>query len=182
MANQYKDVPLLPDVPVIFGSDNGLSSSLVFLASDTAEIIHIESYPRDAKRLYQLLSYFKPVYAATEEVFMSPGFKGVASTDYQIMGRYSQCFEMLDIPYEFIRAVSWRPKLGIKGKGRDLLKQLAIEKAKELFSEKDYQKLHWTHNVIRDHKRVQVTEPDNNMCESALIAYYALLKWREKNA
>ena len=182
MANQYKDVPLLPDVPICAGSDNGKSGSIVFLASDTAEIVHIEQYPQSAKRLYQLFNYFKPVYAATEEVFMSPGFKGVASTDYQIMGRYSQCFEMLDIPYEFIRAVSWRPKLGIKAKGRDALKLAAIEKAKELFSEEDYQKLHWTHRVRRNGHLETIIEPDNNMCESALIAYYALLKWREKNA
>ena len=58
MANQYKDVPLLPDVPVIFGSDNGKSGHLVFLTSDTAEILHIEGFPNDGKRLYQLLNYF----------------------------------------------------------------------------------------------------------------------------
>lgn len=162
--------------------DNGKSGWLVFLDIETASIVHIEQYPNDAKRLYELFSTFKPVYAVSEEVFMSSGFKGVASTDYQIMGRYSQCFEMLDIPYHFIRAVSWRPKVGIKGKGRDQLKQLAIQKAKELFSEEDYRKLHWTHRVRRDGHLVEITEPDNNMCESALIAYYALQYWRNDYA
>lgn len=180
MENTYKDLPLLPDVPICAGSDNGRSGSIVFLASDTAEIVHIESYPNSAKRLYQLFNYFKPAYAVSEEVFMSPGFRGVASTDFQIMGRYAQVFEMLDIPYDFVRAKSWRPVIGIKGKGRDELKRLAISKAKEIFSEKDFEQLKWTHRVRKDGKLVWVTEEDNNMCESALIAYYALLQWKER--
>lgn len=178
----YPDLPyIVSPVQVVAGSDNGKSGSIVFLRTDTAEIVHIESYSNDAKRLYRLFEHFKPVYACSEEVFMSPGFRGVASTDYQIMGRYSQVFEMLDIPYHFVRAKSWRPKLGIKGKGRDFLKQAALDKAKELFSEEDYKKLHWTHRVRKDGKLVWISEPDNNMCESALIAYYALQHWRETN-
>lgn len=181
MDKRYKDLPLIPDIPIVAGSDNGKSGSIVFLATDTAEIVHIESYPESAKRLYQLFNYFKPVYACTEEVFMASGFKNVASTNFQIMGRYAQVFEMLDIPYHFIRAVSWRSKLGIKGKGRELLKQASIDKARELFTEKDFEKLKWTHRIRKDGKLVWVTEEDNNMCESALIAYYTLLYWQEIN-
>ena len=180
MSN-WQDIPLLPDVPIIMGADNGKTGFLVFLASDNAEIIHIEQYPDDAKRLHQLISYFKPAYATIEAVFMAPGFKGVASSNFEIMGRYMQTFELLDIPYETARAKTWRAHLGIKAKGREACKQAAIETCKTLF-EKDYGKLHsdWSHIV--DHHRVIELVPDNNKCESALIAYYALQKWREKNA
>lgn len=164
---------------IVLGTDNGKSGSLVFLDINTGKIAYIEQYPNDAKKLFDLLQTFKPSYAVSEEVFMSPGFKGVASTDYQIMGRYAQCFEMLDIPYEFIRAVSWRPKVGIKGKGRDVLKQKAIEKVQELFSSEDCEKLKTTRRMRKDGHLVPVTYMDDNKCESALIAYYALLKWRE---
>lgn len=180
MEKKFEQLSELPNVPIVLGSDNGRSGSMVFLKSDDASILHIESYPNDAKRLYELIDYFKPVYAVSEEIFMSSGFRGVASTDYQIMGRYSQVFEMLDVPYDFVRAVSWRPKVGIKGKGREQLKELALAKAKELFTEEDYKKLHWTHRVRQNGKLVWVSEPDNNMCESALIAYYALQQWKER--
>ena len=161
--------------------DNGKSGFLVFLASDTAKIIHIEQYPDNAKRLHQLISYFKPAYAAIEAVFMAPGFKGVASSNFEIMGRYMQTFELLDIPYEAIRAKTWRSRLGIKAKGREACKQAAIETCKTLF-EKDFDKLlsEWSHIV--GHHRVRELIPDNNKCESALIAYYALQRLGEKNA
>lgn len=159
----------------VLGADNGYSGSLVFVNIDTGKIAHVEQYPRwNAKRLYGLIEAFRPAYACTEEVFMSRGFKGVASNDFQVMGRYSQCFEMLDIPYHFVRAVSWRPVVGVKAKGRDNLKEAAIARCREIFDDAEWEMLQWTHRVIRDHKRVEVTEPDNNKCESALIAIYAL--------
>ena len=174
--------PELPDFtgPLIFGSDNGYSASLVFLDL-TGHIIHIESYPDDAKRFYQLIEHFKPVYAATEEVFMAPGFKGVASSNFIILGRYKQVFEMLDIPYETVRAVSWRAKLGIKAKGRDNQKQAAIDYSATHFSEEDYQKLWTKYNKLNKetHHKEEHFDPDNNKCESALIALYALQKYKE---
>lgn len=163
------------------GTDNGKSGFLVFLNVEDNSIAYIEQYPDDAKKLYDLILTFKPEFAVSEEVFMASGFKSVASTNFQIMGRYAQCFEMLDIPYEFKRAVSWRPKVGIKGKGREQLKEKAIQKAKELFSEEDFKKLTTTRRIRVDGHLQPITEPDNNKCESALIAYYALLKWRENN-
>lgn len=170
--------PQWPELPeptndLVLGADNGYSASLVFLTPFGA-IHHIEPYPNDAKRLVQLLSHFKPVYAAIEEVFMAPGFKGVASSNFIIMGRYMQAFEQLDIPYETVRAVTWRKVLGIKAKGRDAQKAAAIAYASTHFSPEDYHKLHSTYKRIVDHHRQEFFEPDNNKCESALIALYAL--------
>ena len=168
--------------PLIIGADNGKSGFLVFMNTDR-HIIHIEQYPNDAKRLYQLIEYFKPVYAAIEEVFMAPGFKGVASSNFEIMGRYKQVFEMLDIPYETVRAVSWRAKLGIKAKGRDNQKQAAIDYSATHFSKEDYQKLWTKYNKLNKetHHKEEHFDPDNNKCESALIALYALQKYKEKH-
>lgn len=167
--------PELPETidNLILSADNGYSASLVFL-THSGTIHYIESYPNDAKRLMQLLLHFKPEYAAIEEVFMAPGFKGVASSNFIIMGRYMQAFEQLDIPYETVRAVTWRKVLGIKAKGRDAQKAAAIAYAQQHFSPEDFQKLHSTYKKIIDHHKVPITEPDNNKCESALIGLYAL--------
>lgn len=167
------------EIQTVLGADNGKSGSLVFLDIQTSQIHHIEPYPNDAKRLNYLIQYFKPKYAAIEEVFMAPGFKGVASSNFIIMGRYMQVFEELDIPYETVRAVSWRKRLGIKAKGRDAQKEAAISYASTHFSNDSYQKLFSTYKVIENHKRVEKTSPDNNKCESALIALYALQKFKE---
>lgn len=166
--------------PIVCGSDNGKSGFLVFLSLD-AQIIHIEQYPNDAKRLHQLLSHFKPVYFATEQPFNAGGFKHVVDTNFEILGRYKQVLELLDLPYETIRAVSWRAKLGIKAKGRENQKQAAIEYASTHFSNADYQKLHTTYKKINKetHRKEVLCDPDNNKCESALIALYALQKYKE---
>lgn len=165
---------------IVVGSDNGLTGSTVFLDTETKKIVHIENCSTNAKRLYELLQTYKPVYAATEEVFMSPGFRGVASVGFQVMGRYMQTFELLDIPYETIRAVSWRAALGIKAKGRDNQKEAAIVRCMDMFDLEDQEKLKtpWRHLVNRHY----VTEIvfDNNKCESALIAYYALCAYNRK--
>lgn len=166
---------------VIWGSDNGFSGSVVLIEPKTMQLIHIEPYP-NAKRMCQLIKDFQPMYAAIEQVFMAPGFRGVASSNFEIMGRYMQMFELLDIPYETVRAVSWRAKLGIKAKGRPAQKAASIEKAKEIFPEKDFDRLRtdYTHIDKELHKRVTERWPDDNKCESALIGVYAAIKWKEE--
>lgn len=160
----------------------GFSGYIVFLDTNTGRIIHIENFPRNAKRLYEIFDIYKPVYTVVEEVFMSAGFKHVASTNYEIAGRYKQVLDMLDLKYDFARAVTWRKKLNIKAKGRDAQKAASIEKASEIFSKEDFEALHTEFGRIDKvlHKRVKETLPDDNKCESALIAYYALLLWKEK--
>ena len=168
---------------VCWGSDNGFSGSVVLLEPTTMKLVHIEPYP-NAKRMYQLIEDFRPMYAAIEQVFMAPGFRGVASSNFEIMGRYMQMFELLDVPYETVRAVSWRAKLGIKAKGRPAQKAASIAKAKELFSPEEFDRLCTDYTRIDKtlHKKVTERWPDDNKCESALIAYYAAMVWKEKQA
>lgn len=167
---------------VVWGSDNGLSGSVVLLDINDGHIVHIEPYP-NAKRMYQLIKDFQPLQATIEQVFMAPGFRGVASSNFEIMGRYMQLFELLDVPYDTVRAVSWRAKLGIKAKGRPAQKAASIAKSKELFSEKDFDKLNSNYTRLDKelHKRVTERWPDDNKCESALIAYYTWIIWKEQN-
>lgn len=173
----YEQAVKLYSGKVICGSDNGKSGSMVFLDIDSGKIVHIENYP-DAKRMYKLLTDFRPKYAVIEQVFMAAGFKNVASTNFEIMGRYKQLFELLDIPYDAVRAVSWRKALNIKAKGRPAQKAASIVKAQELFN-KDFDCLCTDYGHIKDHKRVIEREPDDNKCESALIAYYALQQYKK---
>lgn len=166
---------------VVIGCDNGYSGHIVALDIDDGHIVHIEPYP-NSKRLYTVFKAFEPLQTTIEEVFMASGFRGVASSNFKIMGHYEQVFEMLDLPYNEVRAVSWRAKLGIKAKGRPAQKAASIAKAKELFSEKDFDKLctDYTHIDKELHKRVTERWPDDNKCESALIAYYTWLRWKEE--
>ena len=160
----------------------GFSGSVVLLEPTTMKLVHIEPYP-NAKRMYQLIEDFRPMYAAIEQVFMAPGFRGVASSNFEIMGRYMQMFELLDVPYETVRAVSWRAKLGIKAKGRPAQKAASIAKAKELFSPEEFNRLCTDYTRIDKtlHKRVTERWPDDNKCESALIGVYSAMKWIESN-
>lgn len=168
---------------VLLSADNGFSGSVVLIEPSTLHIVHIELYP-SAKRLYQVLVDFRPINATIEQVFMAPGFRGVASSNFEIMGRYMQTFELLDIPYETVRAVSWRKTLGIKAKGRPAQKAASIERAKELFSAEDFDKLCTNYTRIDKtlHKKVTERWPDDNKCESALIGVHAAYKLREQNA
>lgn len=175
--------PELPKpIPVCLGADNGYSGHLVFLDIVTGKIHYTEPYPNNAKRLHNLVHYFKPVYAVIEAVFMAPGFRGVASSNFEIMGRYMQVFEHLHIPYDTARATTWRAYLGIKAKGREAQKAAAIQYASTHFSPEDFQKLHSTYRKIVDHHKQTFTEPDNNKCESALIALYAYNKYKEQQS
>lgn len=167
----------------VCGCDNGKTGSIVVLDAADAHIIEVIPYSDcDAKKLYDTFNYYKPEYTVLEECFMSAGFAHVASTNFEILGRYQQVLEMLNLSYNRVRAVSWRAKLKIKAKGRPAQKAAAIKYAEELFSKEDYQKLHTTYRR-RDkeqHKLITEVWPDDNKCESALIAYYALLTWREQ--
>ena len=165
------------------GCDNGWSGHIVVLNPNTMQLVHIEPFP-DAKRLYQVFEEFTPLYTVIEQVFMAPGFKGVASSNFEIMGRYKQVFEMLNLEYDCVRAVSWRAKLGIKAKGRPAQKAASIAKAKELFSPEEFDRLCTDYTRIDKtlHKKVTERWPDDNKCESALIAYYAAMVWKEKQA
>ena len=178
--SSWTKLPIIKNTCVM-GADNGKSGFLVFL-NLSGDIVHIEQYPNDAKRLYDLINHFRPTYATIESVFMAAGFKSVASTNFEIMGRYMQTFELLDIPYEATRAVSWRNKLNLKAKGRENQKLAAIEYASKIFSKKDYNKLMTKYNRInkQTHHKEEFIEPDNNKCESALIAYYTLQKYLGK--
>lgn len=167
----------------VLGADNGKTGCLVFLDTDTGKIEEIQWYPNDsAKRLYELIEKYKPVYTVLEKPFMGPGFKNVASTNFEILGRYAQVLDMLDLKYDAIRAVTWRAKLKIKAKGRQQQKEASIQTAAQLFSEEDYMKLHseWKSINKELHKKEVHCTPNDNMCESALIAYYALQIWREQ--
>lgn len=176
--------------PVVMGADNGYSGYLVFLDVETAKIVHIEQYPRDnAHRLYFLLSMYNPQYAVVEQPFMAGGFRGVASSNFEILGRYKQCFELLDIKYDTVRATSWRKVLKIKAtathneKGeqissRDSNKFAAIDFAKEIFAEQ-FNLLECEEGHIVNHKRVKSIVPDDNKVESACIAYYTLQTYKE---
>ena len=177
--NNWQSLPKIKDKCVL-GADNGKSGFLVFL-NLSGDIIYIEQFPDNAKRLYELVNHFKPVYATIEAVFMAAGFKSVASTNFEIMGRYKQVLEMLNISYEATRAVSWRKKLNIKAKGRENQKLAAIQQASKIFSDEDYKKLWTRYNKInkQTHHKEEIFEPDNNKCESALIAYYSLKIYSE---
>lgn len=171
----------------VVGSDNGYSGWLVFINTETEKIDHIEQYPRDdAKRLYELLKQYNPEFAITEQPFMAAGFRGVATSNFEILGRYKQTFELLDIPYDCVRATSWRSKLGIKAtathneKGepiskRDSNKFAAIDYAREVFKDQ-FELLECKEGYLdkEEHKRKYRIVPDDNKVESALIAYYAL--------
>ena len=165
---------------LICGIDNGYSGFMVFLDIRTKNIHAIESYPRDdQKQLFYIFQKYKPVKVIMEQPFITRGFKGVSSSNYEILGRYSQTLEFLNIPYETVRVSSWRKYLGIKAKGREECKKASIQKCQELFNEKEFIKLHSTKNANINHKRTQVDYVDDNKCESALIAYYALQKYLE---
>lgn len=177
----------------VVGSDNGYSGHLVFLDTTDGHIVHIEQFPRDnAKRLYELLEEYRPIYAITEQPFMGPGFRGVASSNFEILGRYKQTFELLDIPYDTLRATSWRKELNIKATAthnelgepiskRDSNKFAAISYAREHFTEEDFHKLETEEGYIEDHHRKVRIVPDDNKVESACIALYALKYYREHN-
>lgn len=160
--------------------DNGFSGYIVILSIPHGSIVHMTQYPRDnAKELYDILERYKPEYAAIEQPFMGRGFAHVSSTNYEIAGRYMQCFEMLDIKYELVRPATWRKQLGIKAKGREEQKKASIDAAQRLFEQADHPllKSEWRHIV--DHKRVSDWVFDDNKCESALIALYALKKYEQ---
>lgn len=166
---------------LIAGIDNGYSGFMVFIDVKTFSICAIESYPREKQTdLFYIFQKYKPIKVIMEQPFITTGFKGVSSSNYEILGRYSQTLEFLNIPYETVRVSTWRKYLGIKAKGREENKKASIQKCKELFNEKDYLKLHTTKNTIINHKRVPTDYIDDNKCESALIAYYAVQKYLEK--
>ena len=163
------------------GIDNGKSGFIVLTDPLTMQIVHIEPYP-NPRRLYEVFAEFKPVYTIIEQVFMAPGFKSVASTNFEIMGRYKQVFDMLGLSYDCLRAVSWRSMLKIKAKGRQQQKAASIQTAQELFTPEDFELLK-TNYHRRDkelHKIVEERWPDDNKCESALISYCAALRWKEQ--
>lgn len=164
---------------IIAGADNGVSASWVFLDFDTEKIYHIEPY--NPKTMYEVFKKYKPKYVVLEEVFMSPGFKSVAHVGFEVLGRTKQVLEMLEIPYDTARAKTWRAYLNIKAKGREQCKEAAIKRCSEVFDDEDYHKLwsEWRHIDKETHKRVSEMIPDNNKCESALIALYALRKYKE---
>lgn len=171
------------DKEYILGADNGKTGFLVFLEADTGKVAHMTWYPNgDAKELYRLIETYKPVYAVIEQVFMAPGFKGVASSNFEIMGRYMQCFEMLDIPYDCVRAMTWRSRLGIKAKGRPAQKAASIAKATELYPEEEHKLFYSEIKKIENHKKVTYNVPDDNKAESMLIAYYARKTYNEQKA
>lgn len=163
----------------VFGSDNGKSGFLVFLDFNK-RIKYIEQYSTGL-RLYEILKQYNPVYAVTEQVFMSSGFAHVASTGFTILGRYQQCFELLNIKYEAVRAVSWRKKLDIKAKGRQEQKEAAINYCKEAFHKDDQHLLMSEVSHIVNHKREKTLIYDNNKCESTLISLYALIQYQSLN-
>ena len=166
---------------LICGIDNGYSGYMVFIDLKTMSIHALESYPREEqKQLFYIFQKYKPIKVIMEQPFITTGFKGVSSSNYEILGRYSQTLEFLNIPYETVRVSTWRKYLGIKAKGREENKKASIQKAQELFNEKDFLKLHSTKNTNINHKRVPVDYVDDNKCESALIAYYATQKYLDK--
>lgn len=167
----------------VLGCDNGFSSSIVILNVDTLRIEHMEPYPRDNEvRLDAIVKEFKPVYAATEWPFMSISFAHVASTNFEILGRLKQTFELNNIPYECVRSATWRKRIKMKSvKGRENQKLASIEFAQMLFNKEDQHLLKSTKRKRENGHLVPFEFYDDNKCESALIAYYALLKWRDTN-
>lgn len=166
----------------VLGADNGKSGFVVLLDVDTKEIKFVDRCIEDTDKMNDVLDSHNIVYAATEQPFMASGFSHVSSTNFEILGRYKYAFEQYGIDYTVVRPATWRKKLNIKAKGRDAQKAASIEKASELFSKEDFEALHTEFGRIDKelHKRVKELLPDDNKCESALIAYYALQIWEEQ--
>lgn len=164
---------------IFAGADNGKSASIVFIDDTSTHIIDVVPY--NPKTLYSTFEKYKPTYTSLEEVFMGPGFTSVAHVGFEVLGRYKQVLEMLNLEYETVLARSWRKYIGIKAKGRDECKKAAINLCSELFIEEDYKKLWSTRNIINKetHHKESVEYPDDNKCESSLIALYSIKKYGE---
>lgn len=165
----------------VCGIDNGFSGFMVFLNCKTKEIVQMLSYPKQNPiELFKIFETYRPKHVVLEQPFITMGFKGVSSSNYEILGRYSQTLEYLNISYNTVRVQEWRKFLNIKAKGREANKQASIEKCKELFNEDNFRFFYSKKGSIVNHKRVEVKYIDDNKCESALIAYYAAQKYLEE--
>jgi hypothetical protein len=176
------------------GVDNGFSGFIVMLTEQN-KIVAVEPYPRNEEsKLFDIFEKYKPSYTIMEKPFMAGGFAKVASSDFEILGRYKQTLSYLDLPYDTALARSWRKVLGLQitaannekgepiGK-RDLWKFAAIEYARKLFDEEDFEKLcvDWReHENERKGPLIDKHGPDDNMVESALLAVYSRKVWEEQ--